>query len=111
MGVHSRLFRWLFRTRKVDEIAIPNFKGIMQIALERRGHKLLLTDPLLGRLVHEAYLRAADAEVDRIPRYGVFVDHIEDITAKVAASFGGQKDLDPVIDRIVSDSHADQSER
>jgi hypothetical protein len=105
MKLLRKMLFWPFGRRKVDDAVLADFAGIFESKLEGRGLKNILSQPLLARLVQEAYARAGSQETDGVPRYHGMWTAVENISDSVASVLAGNSDIDAAIHAILVHHH------
>ena len=96
----TKLISFPIRRLKVDDSALPDFQKELRLALDIRGLGGMASDPLVARLVEEAYHRAGRDETDGIPRHGAMEDHLDQIVSAIEVLWRGKEIGDASIDAI-----------
>jgi len=97
----KKLISYSIRRLKVDDSALPDFQKELRSALDIRGLGGIASEPLVARLVEEAYHRAAEAESDGIPRHGAMEDHLDRIVSAIEVLWRGKEVGDASVDAIL----------
>ncbi len=83
---------------------LSDYRDVLEADLEQRGvkKKIPLSDRLLDRLLHEAFVRAGQADADGIARVRLMYEQMEAVSEQAALICYGDPKCDPVIARILS---------
>jgi hypothetical protein len=103
MRLLHRFFVSLLGSAVVRQKSLVRGATLLRIYLDEKGSPVAqnLSEPICTTLVQEAYRRAADAEADKVARYGKFYRQIDAIANEVIAAMDKSPSADPRIKSIL----------